>query len=58
MVSVGIEYLLNHVVSTKFVIDINPLSSYFVILNHPVTGYIMVMSFIFKFYLLPFIIMK
>ena len=38
VIFIGIEYLINHIVSTKFAIDIAILSSYCVILNHPVTG--------------------
>ena len=38
-ISVGLGYLVNHVVSTKFAIDIALFSSYCVISNHPVTGY-------------------
>ena len=37
MISVGLGYLFNKIVSTKFTIDIALLSSYCVILNHPVT---------------------
>ena len=57
MITVGLGYLVNHVVSTKFVIDIALLSSYFVISDHPVTGSIVVTAFIFKIYFFPFILM-
>ena len=55
MISIGLEYLVNHVVSTKFTIDIALLSSYLIDPNHPVTGSIVVTAFIIKFYLCPFI---
>ena len=57
MISIGLGYLVNHVVYTKFDIVIALLLSYCVILDHPVTGSIMVMAFRFKFYFCPFIIM-
>ena len=55
VISIGLWYLVSHVVSTKFVLDIALLSSYFGILNHPVTGFIMVTVFKFKFYLCTFL---
>ena len=50
MISIGIGYLVNHIVSTKSAIDIDILPSYCVILNHPVTVLIIVTDLIFKFY--------
>ena len=50
VISIGLGYLINHVVSTKFMIDITPLSSYCVIFNRPVICYIMVTAFRCKFY--------
>ena len=55
VIYVGIIYLVNHVVSAKFVIDISDLSLYCVILNHPVTESIMVTAFRYRFYFFPFI---
>ena len=55
VISIGQWYLANHVVSTKFAININILLSYYVILNHPVTGFIMVTDFIYFFYSFPLI---
>ena len=49
VMSIGIGYLVNYVVSTKFAIIISLLSPYCVILNHLVTGSIMVMAMISKF---------
>ena len=57
MISVVIGYLVNHIVSTKFSIDIAPLFSYCVISNHPVTGSIMVTAFRSKFYFFPYLLM-
>ena len=54
MISIGLVYLVNHVVSTEFAIDIAVLSLYCVILNPPVAGYIVVTSFKFKSYFLYF----
>ena len=53
VISVGLGYLVNHIFSTKFAVDITLLLSYCVILNHPVTGSIMVTDFRFKYYLFP-----
>ena len=53
---VGIGYLVNPVISTKFSVDITLLSSYCVILDHPVTEFIIVTDFIFKFYLITSLI--
>ena len=58
LISIYLEYLSNHVVSTKFTIDITRLSSYCVILNNPVTGYIMVTYLRFKFSFYPFLCME
>ena len=57
MIYVGLEYIANQIVSSKFAIDIALLSSYFVISNNHVTGSITETDFRFKFYLFPFIIM-
>ena len=57
VIYVGLVYLVNHVFSTKFAIDIDLLSSYCVISNHPVTEFIMVMTFRFNFFPRTFIIM-
>ena len=54
MISVGLAYIFNHVVSTNFVIYTALLSSYCVILNHPVTGSIKVTAFIFNFFSLSY----
>ena len=54
MIFICLGYLVNHVVSTKFAIDIAILLSYFVISNYPVTGSIMVTASIFKFYFCNF----
>ena len=56
MISVGLGYIVNHVVSTKFDIDITILSSYCSISDHPITGSIMVTAFRFEFYLCPFLL--
>ena len=55
--SVGLGYLVNHVVSAKFAIDIALLLSYCAILNHPVKGSIPVTAFIFKLNFFDFNIM-
>ena len=57
VISIGLWYLVNHLVTTKFTIDIAILSSYCVILNHPVTGSIMVIDFRINFYFCPFLLM-
>ena len=57
VISIGIWYLLNHVVSTKFMIDMTILSSYCVISNHHVTVFIVVTAFIFKFSFCSFLLM-
>ena len=57
MISSGLGYLINHVVSTKSATYIALLSQYLVIMNHPVTGSIMVTDFRFKFYFHPFLLM-
>ena len=57
MIYVGLGYLVKHVVSTKFAIDIAFLLSYYVISNQPVTGSIMEMDFRSNFYFITFIIM-
>ena len=57
VISVGLGYLVNHLVSTDFAIDIALLSSYCIILNYHVTWSIIVTDFIFKFYLCPFLLM-
>ena len=38
VISVGLVYIFNHIVSTQFTIYIARLLSYCVILNHPVKG--------------------
>ena len=48
MLSVGQGYLYRHIVSTKFIIFVTFLSSYFVNLDHLVTGLIVITSFISK----------
>ena len=58
VISIGIGYLVNHIVSIKFLIDIALLLSYCVILNHPATGFIMVTDFSFNFSFCTFLIMK
>ena len=58
MISVGLGYLDSHVVSTKFVIDIDFLSSFCAISNHTVTGSINVTYFRCKFSFFPFLLMK
>ena len=58
VIYIGLGYLDNHVVSTKLSIVIAILLLYCVISKHPVTGSIMVTTFIFNFYLCPFIIME
>ena len=58
VISIGLGYIVNHVVSNNSVIDIALLLSYYLILNHPVTGSIMVTAFRFKFYFFPYLIMK
>ena len=55
VISIGLGYLDSHIVSTKFAIDIDILSSYCAILNHPVTGLIIVTAFRCKFYFLTFL---
>ena len=40
MISIDLGYIVNHVVYTKFAIDIAILASYCVISNRPITGYI------------------
>ena len=55
IISIGIGYLINHIVSTKFTIYIAIFSSYLIDPNHPVTGYIVVTYFRFKFSLCPFL---
>ena len=57
MISIGLVYIVKHVVSTKFAIDIAFLLSHCVISDHPVTGSIIVTAFRFKFYFFTFIIM-
>ena len=57
MISIGLGYLVNHVVSNKFAIDFALLLSYCVILNHSVTGYIIVTDYIFNFSFCQFILM-
>ena len=57
VISVGLRYLVNHVVSTKFAINISILLLYCVISNHLVTGSIIVTAFIFKFSSFPFPLM-
>ena len=56
VIYIGLGYLVNYVVSTKFTIGIALLLSYCVILNHHVTGNIMVTAFIFKFSFCPFLL--
>ena len=51
VISIGLGCIVNHIVSTKFVIDITHVSSYCVILNHPVIGSIMVAAIIFNFFI-------
>ena len=58
MISIGLGYIINHVVSTKFVIDIYYFSLYCVISNYPVRGYIIVTAFIFKFSFCTCLLMK
>ena len=57
MISIGLGYLVNHVVSTMFVIDNTIWSLYCVILNHHVTGSIMVKSFRLSFLSLTFFLL-
>ena len=45
VISIILEYLDSHVVSTNFSIDIDILSLYCAISNHPVTGLIIAMNF-------------
>ena len=45
--------MVNHTVSTNFVIVIAHLSLYSVILNHPITGLTIVTDLRFKFYFFP-----
>ena len=55
VISVGLRYLVNHLVSTKSAIYIALLSSYCIISNRYVTGFITVTAFRFNFFLsLPF----
>ena len=49
VISVGLGYLSNNLVPTKFVIDITRLFLYRVILNHPVIGLIILTA-------LPFVL--
>ena len=53
MVSVGLGYLVNHLVPTQFWVDIAILLSYCVVLDHSVAGSIMVTSFKVKFCFFP-----
>ena len=55
MISVGLGYLVNHEVLTKFAIDVAFLSLYSVISNYSVTGLIILTGFKIKFYLFPFL---
>ena len=58
MISIGLGYLVNHVVSNKFAIYIALLTSYYVILNHPATRYIMATDFRLKFSFFTFLHMN
>ena len=54
---IGLGYLDNHIVSTNFVIDTNPLSLYCSTSNYPVTGSIIVTAFRRNFSFCPFLLM-
>ena len=53
VISIGLRYLDNHVVSSNFVVDIAHLLSYCFILHHPATGSIIVTTLRFKSIFLP-----
>ena len=54
VISIGLGYLVNHVVSTKFPVYIALLLSYCAIWNRHVTGYITITAFRCKFVSFPF----
>ena len=56
MISIGLGYPFNHIVYTKFTIDIALFSSYWVILNHLVTGSMTVTAFRITFHFFPFLL--
>ena len=58
VIYIGLGYLYSHIVSTKFVIYIDPLLLYCVISKHPVTGSINVTSFRCKFSFRNFLCME
>ena len=57
VISSGLGYIVNHIVSNKFIISIVILYSYCVIWIHPVTESIIVIFIIFKISFYPFLLM-